>query len=137
MGIPTISFKLPVRSWLPKCWMAIPEAWPDPNPTTMPLFTYVSTYQTTKHVYKIQSSLPITRTIIKHKKWGIWILTNTQFLTNIYTVNKTKKNSWHRHNRYWIEVNFFPPYMHAKTKRRKIWKKLKEHTVQTMGITNH
>lgn len=37
VGIPITSFKAPARSWRPIYSMAIAEAWPDPNPTTMPL----------------------------------------------------------------------------------------------------
>lgn len=43
MGTPTMSFKAPVRSSRPRYCIAIPEACPDPKPTTMPLCMCLST----------------------------------------------------------------------------------------------
>lgn len=85
VGIPTMSFKLPRWSWRPRCWMAIPEAWPDPNPTTMPLFTYVSTYKTIVHFYKTHSS---TNKLDNREgsKSGIYNIRKTWFLSKKNTV---------------------------------------------------
>ena len=102
MGIPTISFKLPVRSWRPKCWMAIPEAWPDPNPTTIPLFTYVFTYQTTTKCPQNHSS---HNKIENHKasKRGVWNITKTRFwqIYALFPPTKKKKNP-NKHSSCWM-----------------------------------
>lgn len=136
MGIPTISFKLPVRSWRPKCWMAIPEAWPDPNPTTMPLFTYLSTYKTTRHVYKNHSS-PNNMDNYQTQERGYLILTKYKFFDK-YTscLQKNRTFFWHWHNNHWLKCTY-SPCMDTKTENRKIWMKLDEYTAHTMGTVKY
>ena len=39
VGIPIMCFKAPARSCRPKYSIAMAEAWPDPSPITIPVFT--------------------------------------------------------------------------------------------------